>query len=118
MEMEKIRDNVQVILWVLPVKLFVMIALMPIVGVVVWPYCMSVWVNFRLIFFIRIRILWENTSRIAPFPVWIICWVYSYAVKSAFLLHFIFCIRVITFKIFVNPIFFDIFFSIFFIIIF
>lgn len=101
----------------LPVELF-MVALMPVVGVVVWPYSMFVWVNFGLIIFFRVRVLWENTSRIAPFPVWIICWVYPNAVKSAFLLCFIFCIRVITFKIFVNPIFFSIFISIFFVIIF
>jgi len=112
--MEEIRDNVQVTLRVLPVELFVMIALMPVVGVVIWPYRMCVWVNFGLIFFIRFRVLWEYTSRIAPFPVWIICWVYPYAVFGAFLLRFIFCIKVFTFKIFVNPIFLSIFFVIIF----
>jgi hypothetical protein len=101
---------------VLPVELFVMIALMPVVGVVVRHYSMSVRINFGLIFFIRV--LWENTSRIAPLPVWVICWIYPYAVKCAILFRFIFCIRFITFEVFVNPIFSSIFFSIFFVIIF
>ena len=78
--MEEIRDNIHVTFRMLPVELFVMFALMPVIGVVVWPYSMSVWVNFWLIFFTRVRILWVNASRIAPFPVWVICWVYPYAV--------------------------------------
>ena len=94
-----------------PVELFVMIALMSVVGIIVWPNSMCVRVNFRVVFFISVRVFRENASRIAPFPVWVICWVYPYAVFSAllFLFLFIFCIRVITFKIFINPIFFSIF---------